>query len=161
MADIQVVAVDGGITRLIERLTVVSKNGYKPFLDDLGTRWEKRISDQFTTTTNPYALPWKKLASFTIKVKKSKGYSQPSRQLFATGALSKSFYTIATAKTLKLRSRKQEIADKHNIGGFPASAFPFQLVPQRQIVPAADKLPETWQSDIDAAFVLLRNYILG
>jgi phage gpG-like protein len=161
MPDIQVVVVDGGLTQLVDRVNALVNNGYKPLFTDLSKRWEQRISESFRQKADPYGTPWKKLSPFTVRIKQKKGYPEPSRQLFATGALSRSFYPIITANSLKLRSKKQEIANKHNLGGLPASNFPFRIVPQRIIIPDGQNLPVTWQQDIDESFKLLRSYLLG
>jgi hypothetical protein len=145
---------------VIKRVKNLAKNGDKTFLFDITNSWKQRVQAQFVARSDPYGNPWKKLAPLTISIKKAQGAPQPDRPLYAFGRLFNSFFAVSTPFKGILASSLPEIAEKHDLGGKPATFFPFSLIPKRQIYPNVNNLPESWQKDINAAFTLLQNRLV-
>lgn len=58
---------------------------FKPIFQDFGKYYVQRIRKQFDRSVNPYDEAWTPLSQLTIKAKRQKGYSKPSKPLIATG----------------------------------------------------------------------------
>ena len=145
------VAANESTTKLIDDLEGGILKAQERVLREVSRAWLRNIREGFEKETDPYGIPWVELSPFTVELKSSQGYPDPSRILFATGELSQSFTSFIDTNSFLIASLAQEKADKMASGKAQAPLAPFSLVPERVMVPDASRLPAQWQEQLDTA----------